>query len=204
MNKEFDESQEYIRITNADIWREVLFNRAKTPDWAKWQYLGECTISNAVLLAHDVCPDKHGHDFERLLIDGKNTFFKLFDIAKSLTETVPQRLKTNSNGKVNLAEFADLARSIGFDLPDEFPRVEIVSYENKVIDKKPIPIKGKSETLIGWIKYVLVHEKGLSLDDEMPMGLQSELIKRAVDYNYKDESSIKRAWKKLGLKSVKR
>ena len=67
-----------------------------------------------------------------------------------------------------------------------------------------MPIKGNPETLRNWIKYVVVHEKGLSLDDEMPMGFQQELIRRAREYGYEDEGSVKRAWSKLELKSAKK
>ena len=67
-----------------------------------------------------------------------------------------------------------------------------------------MPIKGKPETLRSWIKCVVVHEKGLSLNDEMHMGFQQELIRRAREYGYEDEGSVKRAWSKLELKSAKK
>lgn len=70
--------------------------------------------------------------------------------------------------------------------------------------EKPTPIKGKPETLIAWMKYVIEVEKGLSLLDEMPDGLQARLIEDAEKYGYRDGSSVKKAWSVLGLKSVRK
>ena len=69
--------------------------------------------------------------------------------------------------------------------------------------KKPIPAKGSPESLQEWIKYIITVEKGLSLVDRMPDGLQAELVRESMKYGYKDGSAVKRAWSKLGLNPVR-
>lgn len=71
-------------------------------------------------------------------------------------------------------------------------------------EKDMEPIKGKPETLRKWMRNFITVEKGLSLSDEMPDGLQAELIREAATYGYRDPTSVKTAWSKLGLISVRK
>lgn len=67
----------------------------------------------------------------------------------------------------------------------------------------PAPIKGKPESLRKWMCHVITVEKGLSIDEALPSGLQAELIRRATEYGYQDDSAVKRAWRHLKLESAK-
>ena len=67
----------------------------------------------------------------------------------------------------------------------------------------PVPVKGSPESLQEWIKYIITVEKGLSLVDRMPDGLQAELIRESMKYGYKDASAVKRAWSRLGLNPIR-
>lgn len=71
------------------------------------------------------------------------------------------------------------------------------------LDVKPEPKKGDAETLMAWMKYEIQNVRGLDLAGDMPDGLQAELIRDSGKYGYKDASVVKRAWSKLGLKSVR-
>ncbi len=62
----------------------------------------------------------------------------------------------------------------------------------------PVPVKGRPETMRAWIKHIIEDEKGLSINGEMPSGLQAELIERAGEYGYVDSTAVKKAWGKLG------
>jgi hypothetical protein len=71
-------------------------------------------------------------------------------------------------------------------------------------DKDIKPIKGKPEMLRKWMEHVITVEKGLSLSDEVPDGLQAQLIEKAREYGYIDGTAVKKAWSALGLQSVRK
>lgn len=134
--------------------------------------------------------------------------------------------------KIELVIFGDWALSVGFELPDEFPRTikeqepmlvvhpiiqvsakELIQSNSQLKEsssvlpvkstKVPIPIKGNPQSMKDWISYVITEEKGFHLDQILYSGLQQELVKRAInDYGYKDSTAVKTAWAALGLKSA--
>ena len=117
---------------------------------------------------------------------------------------------------INIFQFSEwvtpILKKMGLVLPEEFPIKKIQKEQQaelklktmkKIGIAKPKPTKGKPETLKAWIKHIITEEKGLSLSDEMPLGLQAELIKKASEYGYTDNTAVKRAWAAMKLKSVK-
>ncbi len=90
------------------------------------------------------------------------------------------------------------------DLADFIERMRKKQHGVKTIqNQKPEPSKGSPESLQEWIKYIITVEKGLSLVDRMPDGLQAELIRESMKYGYKDASAVKRAWSRLGLNPIR-
>ena len=122
---------------------------------------------------------------------------------------------TGRESLVRLSEFGAWAKSMGWDLPPEFPIEQLKTVNENVTnspdekattagDKDIKPIKSKPEMLRKWMVHVITVEKGLSLSDEMPDGLQSRLIERAREYGYIDGSAVKSAWSALGLQSARK
>jgi len=69
---------------------------------------------------------------------------------------------------------------------------------DKLEYQAPIPIKGKPETLVEWVKWKVENE-GMNKDGKPIYGFQTRLIDEAFNsFNY-GESSIKTAWKKAGF-----
>ena len=193
------------------------------PNWSYWTQLFTVGIEAAVFLTLDVNPDlwsklhrlSYAKNIPNEIIQPKAIeayeLLKLHrervEICASHRKSIGGNLPSHGNTKqIYLAKFGAWAKAKGWSLPIDHP-VEVEYENNPIIEIEPkkyqLPIKGNKVSMQDWIKYVIVEEKGFSLNGLLPAGFQQELIKRAInDYGYEDGTVVKNAWAALGLKSA--
>lgn len=205
---------------------EAKLNHLKT-EWDVWKDISSTGIGNACLLSMGIDPHKStSGDLKAQLrnhsgytlrhIQGRSVgnkgkiareWNRRFDIAMGRLANEGGDLPTfegrNGEAVVRLAEFGAWAKNMDWELPKEFP-IGKPNDASKLTKQEPKVTKGKPETLRNWMTWVITEEKGLCLNEEMPMGMQAELISRASKFGYVDASAVKRASAFLKLEYAKK
>lgn len=211
-------------------YRRRLPREKLNPDWRFWGMMPNVTLQQAVFLSIGVEPDvqhklmrevdkarryQHYAEARELLIlnDMIVTRQRIAEKYVSNEEltlmeflTILDRLQVHYSGQFKLAaQRAEENRILlgCISRKDEIHSLAINNRQLQEPTKMPIPIKGSPKSMQDWVRYVIVEEKGFSLNGLLPAGFQQELIKRAInDYGYEDGTVVKNAWAALGLKSA--
>lgn len=97
--------------------------------------------------------------------------------------------------------FVDFALSARKE--QKIPETMEVQVANEPIASQELkPIKGDTKSMDDWVLWRLEQEGGL-VEGFPPYGFQVKLIEESSEYGYKDDSVVKRSFKRLGLKRTK-
>jgi hypothetical protein len=189
----------------------------KKPNWNKWKYAGELSITEAVLLAMDIDPSEHHYEkglnvpYDRSRSGRgdaiKEQFHDLTSLATRAVTSTPPRLKfvrdkystwTGATFYVKDHDFAKWWKSIGRELPAEFP-----THEPEI--EGAFSFETDSETYPPELDIAFQAWRAVAVNGNGGSGDPKARIKHWLDTNYpkvsdaaKERISVVCNWEKTG------